>query len=680
VLLSIAGVLTLSSCEPEHIQHPLEDRSTTLTAVGNIPPTVMLAYPIGEGQDKFITLICDSLATRWIGHDEDGSGPDQLPVGYQLKLIRLPVITHPDEAVIQLLESTSSSVPNLLIPEGLVVADSVEVTDETYHAADWWPKVFDPYPDDRFLLDALGLGDYAMAVRAVDEDTLVTPYGAFAVSGPETDGNIVKFHGAILDTALATLTVRERYSERSWSFTDDTQRVPLQVPTDVPYRFGFAGIPGPHCGRELIPEYNYAIDIPDPDCGDCEAPDGIGGWAGWSDATEIPFDLIFTEEDGGEEHWLYVKLRNADDPTLWEIRGSFVLTILAPGFQRPALWVDDFKIAGIDDCEHDAIIGSILDYAVRPYLRAQEGVAQWAAHNPTGPTGCQESSAPRDPPALEDLLRFRLLFWNVAPAGLGSALGSVTQNPAYPGGETSERLASYVQAGGSVVVWGTQTIGTLLGDFYPGEPWTPELPQFPDGNFGPGTFVWDVMQFRTQFDYTGRGVNRQLQSRCSGIIGYEATQLAIDEGYPVGMPDPTGYDPSRSAIWFDAWQGMRNPGGGNLAVGMRGQPALAVAGLDTLYNFVTNSWSYAQIDPGDNYPSTAQPDPDAHCPTCIREACGTSFPSPFEGNPVIVRYESPVPGHGKIVWIGAPFYYFAANHTEDLKEIMRKLADWILSE
>jgi hypothetical protein len=85
-----------------------------------------------------------------------------------------------------------------------------------------------------------------------------------------------------------------------------------------------------------------------------------------------------------------------------------------------------------------------------------------------------------------------------------------------------------------------------------------------------------------------------------------------------------------------------------------------VAGLDTLYTYVSNSWSYVQGGP-----------------TAIRDACGTAYLSPFEGNPVAIRYRDPAGFQGRSAWILAPLYYFAGRHREDLSEMVSRLVDWL---
>ena len=77
-----------------------------------------------------------------------------------------------------------------------------------------------------------------------------------------------------------------------------------------------------------------------------------------------------------------------------------------------------------------------------------------------------------------------------------------------------------------------------------------------------------------------------LGHHAAGVLGtdealVEELQAAGDVAGAIRGLDRAAKQAERA----DAWQGMRNPGGGNLAVGMRGQPPLIEAGLDTLYRF-----------------------------------------------------------------------------------------------
>ncbi len=327
-----------------------------------------------------------------------------------------------------------------------------------------------------------------------------------------------------------------------------------------------------------------------------------------------------------------------------------------PNFRLPALWVDDFKTAGINDCEHDAIISEIVNHAIEPHLLAfQDEIEQWSVRNLIG--RCAEANKVVRVPEFSDMSRYELLFWNVSPSP-NSAMGKLTNELSSFNGQ----LAEYVESGGNIILWGMHDVGAVLGDFFPADRYVPDLPQFPNPNFGPGDFLWEPMHLRTTFDRAGRGDGpgaRQMATECSGIIALEATDLALGEGFPAGVLDPTGYDPEKTAIWYEDWEGWHNERGWHGANAPVGIPPLITAGLDTLYTFVSNSWAWEDD---------------------LAEACGSSFLSPLDGKPVVMRYQDQEGARGKIVWIGTPLYVFDEDHREDLKQMMRLLTDWILEE
>jgi hypothetical protein len=630
-------------------------------------PLAAIVYPIGDYICGAAIIPCDELEIAWAG--DDGSGSDGEIAGYQVKLIAAPSCADSEQVVSYLtnpLYCPDEIARNLAIPSELIVDDAVPLTDSTYHACDWYPKKTSPVPGASFLLPTVPETGYA-AVRAVDIDGNVTPPEAFAFADGES-GNILPlelYTGPVPDFWL--LTVHEQNTGATWSQphlnpTGYVVNMPAGYPFDIDWESG--RVP---CGPLPDVETAYAVDMPNPGCASCTDPDGIGGWSPWGPPTgELPFPLEFGEEAIGEVHTLHIKMRDLGYSPFIETIATIELNVYGGSFERPALWLDDFIVSGLNDCEHDAILRPWLDNAVRPHIRVQEGIAMFAAHA-SGIAPCSESSLPILPD-LDRLLRYRMLFWSLSGQGTGSAAGGLTANPTTVN-YGSDELARYVRAGGGVVVWGRNTIGHVLGDYFPQDtPYEPELPSYTTPDFGPGTFVWDIMKLRTTFDSVGRGTSRRLSQACSGIVGLEATSTAIAEGYPVGVLDPSGYstDPSnttvtpRTAIWLDTWQGRQNPFG-TVATAPIGAPPLHVTGMDTLYTYVSNSWAY--LEDGGN---------------AIRDVCGVAFLSDFEGEPIVIRYDDPL--HGRVVWIGTTLWNFAENHEADIQLILEKLAAWVLEE
>ncbi len=628
-------------------------------------PSAWIVSPRGLGTEG-IAAVGRPFTVRWMGRDEDASQDNQLPVGYQLKLVEIReqiFYLSRDEflAVIEpfLLPSPDQpdAAPNLLIPDSLVVGDPDSLTDETYLASDWYTKVDAPLPDDLMTFDSLPQGNYVFAVRAIDEARAVMPAAAFNTAGEDTArrGNILKMDVIPALQAYPYLSVTERTFLGSNFFSAYGREWRVEVPPEVPLYFEWEAFAEWYGGS--VGDFRYAIDPPDPNCEECEVPDGIGGWTPWGDWTRIPFPIEFDPEDANESHTLYVEVRDASGDPDQRLRAVIIMNVVNTfTFSDPALWIDDFKASGIGDCEHDAIIEEILDYAIDPYLSGGQELPEWQSRSQIG--DCYEGNNARVL-QLEQMGRYKLLFWN--HAGHHSSLAQTTWHPSGYQEESSHYLSAYVRAGGNLIIWGHYTIAGLLGGYYPADRYIPDLPQFQDHNFGPGTFLWDVLNFRTRFDRAGRGDgpgSQQMALTCSGLIGIQATQTGQAFGFPAGLIDPTGYSSER-AIWVDDWSGHMNPHGWSGGNAMIGDPPLHIGGMDTLYTYTANSFAWEDD---------------------LAAACGSSFHPPLHKKPVIVRYEKPYSHQGKVVWIGLPLYPLAEYHMDDLKQMMRKHTEWILEE
>jgi hypothetical protein len=603
------------------------------------------------------------VRVRWQGEDEDG--PDKRPAGYQLKLIEVGRFD-PEWLIRLWLIQPEMLRRNLLIPDDQIVSEPDEVTEATYLATDWYPKATAPHDAPEWELNDLGGGAYAVAVRAVDEAGAIMPDEALRLAQSDRAGNVLKLDVNPSAEILPHLLVTEEmtgYSKLSTSYDQESR---IQAIANVPLRFRWTMDAAWYGGEPGLS--SWAVDIPDPDCEVCQDPEGRGGWIPWARYTGLGRDITFTEEEAGEVHTLYIRARDASFDPEREIRVLITMEVVVFPFDKAALWIDDFVAPRQmpNDCDHEALIGPMLAEAIEPYLGPDEELEQWQSHR-AGAGGCTELVSLPLEMTLSRLSRYRLLYWNVSDPGFGSALGQATDPGALS--EGGRYLKLYVWAGGNLIVWGRKTIGAMLGDQYPDGPYNPDLPGFEGPpSIYPGTFLWDVLRFRTQFDRPRRG-DPALDPRCSGLIALEATDEARVNGFPVGIADPTGYDPTKVAIWWDEWQGAENPYGLAGVDAMTGDPPLHVPLMDTLYTFVSNSWSYVRSGN-------------------VAEACGTDELSPLDGQPVIVRYAGepdaawygsrlPCPP-GRVVWIGTPLYVFAGGHYADIKLLMRKLTDWII--
>lgn len=549
--------------------------------------------------------LCLPVRVRWAGEDLDATSPAHTPALYQLRLVRIGENDDPVTAVL---------------------AESIY---------EWFPDVGDSLTEQSWTLDFADLpyGRYAFAVRAIDEAGAVTPSQAFSLFPDDPEGNVV-----VLDSRNAIPSDRTTLYLASLNHLLFDGPLPQEQAISMQIARGIRVPLSWRMDRLCLPfgttfEYSYALDIPDSTCSSCTDPDGIGGWAPARYGAHVGSDVP-------GPHTLH--LRGTSDAVEHIVRIDLTVSD-----RSDAAIVDDFKMSGIDDCTHDAIVGAWIDAA-----EMETGIPfeAFATHLSSLANPCAEG-------ALQSLgtvdyhgiLTRSLLLWNVA--GSPTVLGRVT-SPS-PTAIYGRYLREYVASGGSVVIWGLNPIGAMLGDFHPNnDPYTP-VGGGAAPNFDEDTFVWTA-GLRTTFDRP-RGIAPELQLLCSGIVGLEATPTAIAEGYPAGVPDPTGAYPDRTALWVDDWAGFENPSAWKGAVAMTGDPPLHLAGLDTLYTIVTNSiaWQHAGT-----------------------EACGEAGMSPIEGGGIVTRYRDPNGTSGGVVWIGTPLFMFNGSHAGDVATILSKLAAW----
>jgi len=664
-----------------------------------ILPTVEILRPVGIS-DKFAS-VAGFFGIVWTGRDEDAVSSDRKPIGYQMKLVKLDTQQVDEQTIRNYLAHTLGSTgwstvrrENLLIPDSLRAPEAYEdgvpfpplPTPEHYYATDWWPKADAPFTEERLQLRNIPIGFYAFAVRAIDQAQAFMPNELLRSSitfvTPAVPGD-----GLLLDVNLrpvlpyVTITERNFLGGRNFESRGEVWRV--EVPTNVDLDFEWAMDTAWYGGENG--NFNFALDIPDPECEVCQSADGIGGWIGWGATNK--FSIRFGEEDAGRQHALYVRARDLSDSPQREALAIIIMDVIPFSFDKTAMWVDDFKLSGINDCDHDAIIRPVVEYAIAPHLKIGEELDVFARPY-TGDDPCAEPGTPEEL-KLSRLSRYKLLFWNVGAAGSGSTMGMVTDPD--DDAEFGKYLSIYARAGGRLIIWGANPVGAVLGDFYEDDQsYRPEVPAFTNPNFGPGTFLWDILHLRTEFDRSGRSTLQSLGLACSGFLGMEATQKALDAGFPPGIVDPTGYS-TRTALWWTTWVesgGRANPIGPRGAAPMTGVPPLRVAGLDTLYTYISNSWSWREAYENPEYnPDDPACITDPSLPQCkqwlsgIATVCGTDFGSAFEGEPYVLRYDDPnSPQQGRVVFVSGPLFYVATpsdpQAMDDLKHLMRGLTDW----
>ncbi len=606
-------------------------------------PSTRILRPIAEST---LNGVPTPVRFQWASTPVDAGTP---VIGYQMKLIACDGYEEYATILAWLLDARADGTstlrrPNLLIPDSLRVAEPrpghefPELPSEAhFFETDWWPHLSEPWPATEIVFDELDEGYRALAVRAVDRDGRITPSDGFRLaSGSPSDGaNVVYVHvNPTLTPAprirlfLDEVRVAETRPAHS-DFTPPTtwpESIPLPVRWDVSADwYGYAA-----------GESRYRIDGP-------RCP---GTWSRWSTRTGIDFTI--PRGSAGDVLTVRVQARDARDSERVQNELALDVEVLAFTLTRAALWIDDYVSEDIDDCQHDALIGGFLEDAIAPHLERNERLDRLDSRATDG--ACGELDPPREI-TLADLRDYRLLYWDVGAREGRSALGELTRGRF---GVPSLSLHHYVRAGGNLVIWGRTTIGALMGDVYrTSDAWIPAIPPWENPNFGPGSFVWDMMRIRDRIDRSPRGTVTSLLLPCSGIVGLEASESARRLGMPAGRADPTGYA-ARTALWSDAWGGYHNPAGTHV-VAVQRLPIPLEPGVEVLYTMIANEWAWPE-DP--------------------REVCLTPFGSRLDDEPVVLGITTQ--GGGRIVWIGTELWPFARAYPEDVRALLASLTDWAL--
>jgi hypothetical protein len=271
---------------------------------------------------------------------------------------------------------------------------------------------------------------HLMAIRARD--------GAGAVESVFMGNeNILMAYSAGL-TGLPELSVREpilgpaTFPGPEWNAT---------VGVGTPLQFEMNGDAADFGG--VITGYNHGIDV-DPDS-DPEGP----GWSGWTtDRTtgRIVFDAA------GLHQITFMTRANGVCPNDSRTTGILVLRVIDMPMDHDVLYVDDFRRSvtqGFRDADQDARNEAML---------AAAGVAvddpmRFQRHDAWGTDDVFSDPAPL---TLEDLARFRLVYWDVLGSGLARnpLLISASRCP-------GRVLPAYVAAGGGLWVAGQSVMGAF---------------------------------------------------------------------------------------------------------------------------------------------------------------------------------------------------------------------------
>lgn len=567
-----------------------------------IAPTSKIIFPAAA--TELYLQLQRTTVVRWEGEDIDSSRPDKKPVAYEYKLVRLPGIPLAEQSYLDSLKNGQ----NLL--------DSLGIG-----AKSKWIRV--PVTTTAVTLRDLPASKcFAFGVRAVDEAGAVEPalnlgrnYLAFVVSSSVSQPDVI-----ISELSLG-----------SHEFPSEGAVWELSVPPGAPLRFTWVGDASFY--GSLPGMVNYALDIPDPENESLRDPQGIGGWVGWGKWKGNQVPIVFSQEEGGTTHYLYVLMRDVSDNRSSTQRCTIKLNVVAFTFYKSALVVDDARFQGVPmDPEHDAFLSSSLLRRLRGLDQVAD-IAIWPGANEVG------TDSPRVL-RLEEVADYRTIVWSVnigssIYSGLGDRLG---KNVAI--------LSTFLKAGGQLFMFGGKIAGVELRDLnYPKDPPAAEL----DKNKLYYKFLYmrnDVVGYKDPDGgtcYTAR----------SGLV----MARSVNPAYPDIYLDTSKWNPSilvnqglpnaeyRGGI--QSWEGSM--------LGMNQVP-LQFEGLDTLYTAGLWNRSY-------------------------RQECG-GFLSTSQGAVIGARYESTRGDtllgqqHGRVVYFNFQPWYFQG---ERLMDAGTAAVNWLLT-
>jgi hypothetical protein len=514
---------------------PAERRYFNATTIA---PTSRVSEPsprILQTQNKFQR----TFNVRWDGEDLDSSRPDRKPVAYEYKLVYVDDYT-PDSTVVR----------HLLTYDNILLS-TLRVGDKTR-----WIRV----PEEQRtaeLRDLLPTGgdihSYAFCVRAVDEAGAIEPvlirnrnFFCFTVT-------------TALSAPYVTVTEETLGSHIFPSQGDTWDNVTVFV--GRPYRFRWTGNASYY--GSSVGNVNYGLDIPDPEDETRQDTRGIGGWIGWGawPGNQEPF--IFSRDQAGSYHYLYIYMRDVSN-TLQSTRRCLVrMHVVDFSFSRFALVVDDAALSDVTvtDTMHDQFINSTLLRKLTDY----GAVDSWAVYGEN-----DASSLARKLPD-EMLVQYQNIIWNLSYGSKPNSGINLTEIVGNRG------LSSFLAAGGRLFIAGGPVLGAmrLHNNFYPRTP--------PPPTGGTDTDRTDREELWYHFLYMRNTVYSYSASNstCNVETGGLVSVLSRNPNYPDLYLDTRKWNPETILSTGKLKGGIAEFEGFKLAA--QNDTRIAMEGLDSLY-------------------------------------------------------------------------------------------------
>ncbi|MBD3236622.1 MAG: hypothetical protein GF330_07955 [Candidatus Eisenbacteria bacterium] len=375
-----------------------------------------------------------TLRITWIGEDLDGSRADHLPAYFEYKLVRFESPPNPvDLPAVKRAFRDSTNVFFGDLSPGDYPADSLG--DYFEQAQQSWVRVDGTEVSEAWLRN-LDIGKtYGFALRAIDEAGAIEPefvrnknWVFFRITNE-------RIRVTISEPSLGNETFNNVTFQKVWE---------VSVAPEQAIRFRWEG-DASGTGSEPGPS-NYGFDIPDPDDDAYRDANGIGGWIGWGNWTQMREAISYPRSDEGKTHYFYLKMRDVTNLYETETDCAVAIRVSKLSFSRKFLLLDDLYRApsacvGLPptDEETDAFRVEMLSDGMAEFLPAGE---TWGVYNAFGD---ETSGRPVELPGafLDTLGTFQNVIWD---CGSGQSVG-------YRDAVRRGFLSRYVGAGGNLFLY-----------------------------------------------------------------------------------------------------------------------------------------------------------------------------------------------------------------------------------
>jgi hypothetical protein len=567
------------------------------------------------------------VTIRWNGADPDGI--DGQPVSYRYRLIPAALVNpeYPDVV-------PAGGVQEYFGREAVAGFAGWDSTDAGHREVS-----YERLDADRTYLFAVSARDDAGA----DETRFMT-------------ASNVLFFKPTLNRNGPRMTVFSSFFRRTLTggvSTDASRIIPVEVPSGSPLTFFWFGEPG---SGTAMGGYRWALDIPDGNIAD-ESPrendQDFRHWSRWSlDETSVTLGPFPGTPGQVETHRLYVMGR---DDVGFASLFTLELRVIAPVFDRPLLVIDDrygtlggplgaFPTEAEEDTFHFAVGGVPDRYTGGTsvpgvFAGLDFDTLDYRTRSTTPGMG---TGMP-----LSVLGRYRTVAWFTDNTSATAGSGTTVNPPPVAlrlinMSGTLNTLAGYLRQGGRVLLFGEGTTVAIAGGYWRQfSNFPPQIPYTGNNVLRAGSFLYDYVHFRSSLSTTSLA-----GLRLQGAIPY------LPEFRGPATTTDRSHDP------------RIGPGAERIAARWAGLPRLTMAAwrganADPARRFVNLTWHVASplrvIENGESVTDTLY---------LLQAETFDPAPTAVDGRPNAIHWHGA--GHGPVVWLGFPLYYFEVSQARAL--------------